>query len=115
MRREFEVAELFQVEYMDEKRWCAVMKLHLDSIGYYHNGYVETKDNENIDYDETGHIFDEEITFGGVASFLQAYIKDVNMLGFDTLHIHDTPETQSFDDVRRRTVILAHQMIEEGV
>jgi len=116
MSREFEIAELFQVEYIGEKRWCAVIKLHLDSIGYYHNGYVQLKDNEfKSDLVEDTSMLTEEITFSGEADFLKALIKGILMYGFDTIHVCDTPETQSFEDVRRRTVILAHEMIDERI
>lgn len=115
MRREFEIAELFEVEYMGEKRRCAVIKLELDSVGCYHNGYVQTKDNKHIEYSVDTDMLTEEITFSGEADFLNALIKGIIMLGFDTVHIHDTRESQLFDDVRRRTVILAHEMIDEGI
>lgn len=85
-----------------------------DKDTIYHNGYVSvTPKNTHKNYNDFySKNIPEEPTF---MDKLDELFGDVVFIGFDTLHAQDTPATQNFEAVLKRTKAFADAVVEARI
>lgn len=102
--RYWNIVKIFWVD----GRMCTIIKYNSFPNKYpkgYHNGYVESNypERDYYDYDTS-----EEPTYKGE----DPVIEGKTFIGFDTIHSHDTEESQSFEVVVERTKKFAREIVE---
>lgn len=85
---------------------CLVIAAPVDNA---YNGYIKLADSRkelyDVDYESLNpEVEREELTFSGEINDRGFFV------GFDTLHVNDTPETQTVDAVTERTKRLAEEL-----
>ena len=93
----------------------------LHSIWPFHNGYVEVlKKNKGKDYQKFIDMIDtDELTFSGNFDYIKndRIPKDKWFFGFDSAHYQNEehPESKTFENVKKRTIELAEEMIRKRI
>ena len=108
--RRFKLIEQFE----HKGRTCVVIRS--DILETSHNGYIQTKDNKHVDYDDyISKIETDELTYSGDLSHFG--IKDKFFVGFDSSHYWNTRATgsQTFESVKDRTIKICEEMVTQGI
>ena len=106
-----EFSKVEEFNYKGKK--CVIVRCSGFGQGPYHNGYIQTKNNTQLDYDDfNSEIESDELTFNGE---LKRFNVPGWFLGFDSAHVWNTPLTSSHHSVKERTIQIADEMIKLGI
>lgn len=114
IKEDFRIREIFK----HKGRTCVIIEIHMGPVGNWHNGYVETiKKIVNKRYAE--NIDTDDVTFSGSLYDISKKngLKGKKFLGFDSGHYWNikNQKSQTFREVKERTIRLCEKMIIKGI